>query len=630
MAINFPNLQNIFNSQINLLLSSTGLTTRCQFNFGINKKILCPNCIYDVNLKKSSNKYKAGGPVIFTAGKICPYCNGTGYYGEIHVEDAYLAVIWDYKKWMSPPTNLANPEGYVQTICSKLLLPQIKQCKDMTIVVNPGLANPVFSLYGEPNFAGLGDNNYIFCLWQKTGAQNVVKDILPAVSPTPTPTITPTITVTRTITATPTRTQTATATPTRTRTASATLTPTATPTLTPTATITETPTLTPTISITATRTPTRTVTITPSITQTLTPSPTPIDNYAARSLNVVCQAPSGRSISWSEPINTNGITGYTIEYQIESCLSSTGVNSANFNKTANWNGQYSGNLTTVGTNGGPGYYGTYDMNGNVFEWNDLDATATAKKGVRGGGWSNTSLMSFFRRVELAATATNNTIGLRVASTNNEYSFNNFVYVGNSNNNANIDGYGNVNYTYYIGKYEVTNNEYCEFLNAVAKRDTYRVFPTGIPNSATDPVRGISRSGVIGNFTYHLKSDMANKPANYITWFSAARYCNWLHNNKPSGLQNVNTTESGAYYLNGINNIVARANDAKYYIPTENEWYKAAYYRGGSTTAGYWAFAMQNNNFPAAICANVSGDGSSCPSLSAPTTLGNNITITFSS
>ena len=84
-----------------------------------------------------------------------------------------------------------------------------------------------------------------------------------------------------------------------------------------------------------------------------------------------------------------------------------------------------------------------------------------------------------------------------------------------------------------------------------------------------------------------------------------------------------------YYLNGINNIVARANDAKYYIPTENEWYKAAYYRGGSTTAGYWAFAMQNNNFPAAICADVSGDGSSCPSLSAPTTLGNNITITFS-
>lgn len=197
MSINFSELQNIFNNQIDLMLNSNGLTTKCQLNYGINKKNLCPNCIYDVNLKKSSNKYKSGGPVPFSLGKICPYCNGNGYYGEIRVENIYLAILWDYKKWMSPPTDLANPEGYIQTICHKNLLSKIKQCKDLTVIINPSLANPVFNLYGEPNFAGLGDNNYIFCLWKKIGLQNLVSSILPQTpSPTPTRTLTPTPTPT--------------------------------------------------------------------------------------------------------------------------------------------------------------------------------------------------------------------------------------------------------------------------------------------------------------------------------------------------------------------------------------------------------------------------------------------------
>jgi hypothetical protein len=39
MSINFPNLQSIYNDQMNLLLGSSGLTTKCQFNFGVRKKI---------------------------------------------------------------------------------------------------------------------------------------------------------------------------------------------------------------------------------------------------------------------------------------------------------------------------------------------------------------------------------------------------------------------------------------------------------------------------------------------------------------------------------------------------------------------------------------------------------------
>ena len=73
--------------------------------------------------------------------------------------------------------------------------------------------------------------------------------------------------------------------------------------------------------------------------------------------------------------------------------------------------------------------------------------------------------------------------------------------------------------------------------------------------------------------------MGDKPVNYINWFGAARYINWLHNNKPSGAPGPNTTESGVYDL--VNFIVQGTNKPSpnhrnsYWLPSEDEWYKAA-------------------------------------------------------
>jgi hypothetical protein len=174
MTINFKQLQQIYNQQINSILAADGLTTECVLNYGVSKRNLCPNCIFDVNLKKSSNKYKIGGPVSFISGMICPYCNGVGYYGEIKSDQIYLAVLWDYKKWISPPLNISNPEGYIQTICHKSKLAKIRQAKDITIILNRQLSNPIFELYEEPTPAGLGDNEYLFCMWKKIGSSSTV------------------------------------------------------------------------------------------------------------------------------------------------------------------------------------------------------------------------------------------------------------------------------------------------------------------------------------------------------------------------------------------------------------------------------------------------------------------------
>ncbi len=58
-------------------------------------------------------------------------------------------------------------------------------------------------------------------------------------------------------------------------------------------------------------------------------------------------------------------------------------NFVNAQSTADWNGQ-DGNVTSVGTNGGASAYGAFDMNGNVWEWNDLDGKAGAQRELRGG------------------------------------------------------------------------------------------------------------------------------------------------------------------------------------------------------------------------------------------------------
>ena len=264
----FYHLQQIFNNQINLLLASTGLTTQCVFNYGITNINVCPNCIYDVNLKKSSGKYKSGGPVPFALGKICPYCNGVGSLGEIETDTGYLAIIWDYKKWINPPPLIDNPEGYIQTLCSKDYLPQIRRSKDITVIYHNNNANPIFQLYGEPNPVGLGDNKYLICMWKKTGMYG----------PLPTPTISITPTLTRTPTPTKTNTPTPTVTPTPTQTKTATPTHTPTRTVTPTINVSATPTNTPTPTPPPTGTnppptgtnPPPTPTLTPSLTVTIT------------------------------------------------------------------------------------------------------------------------------------------------------------------------------------------------------------------------------------------------------------------------------------------------------------------------------------------------------------------------
>lgn len=177
-----------------------------------------------------------------------------------------------------------------------------------------------------------------------------------------------------------------------------------------------------------------------------------------------------------------------------------------------------------------------------------------------------------------------------------------VKVGDAGNAADSTGYGAVTEVFAIGKYEVTLSQYTTFLNAVAATDIYNLYNTSMASDLN--IAGISRTGSSGSYAYSLigpsgmtptgASSAGNRPVSYVSWFDAARFANWMHN----GATNGASTETGAYTLNGATSgIITKNPDAKWWIPSENEWYKAAYYKGGGTNAGYWLYPTRSDSTP---------------------------------
>jgi len=179
----------------------------------------------------------------------------------------------------------------------------------------------------------------------------------------------------------------------------------------------------------------------------------------------------------------------------------------------------------------------------------------------------------------------------------------FVTVGNPGNAPDpLTGYGSVGYTYQMGKYDVTVGQYCQFLNAVATTsDPYGLYNSYMASEMS--ALAITQRGSSGNYSYSVTgsySQAANCPIFAVSWGDAARFCNWLQNNQPTGAEGQGTTETGAYTLNGATTqsalmAITRNAGAVDFIPSENEWYKAAYYN--VSNASYWLYPTQSNTPP---------------------------------
>ncbi len=141
--------------------------------------------------------------------------------------------------------------------------------------------------------------------------------------------------------------------------------------------------------------------------------------------------------------------------------------------------------------------------------------------------------------------------------------------------ANPYGCGAVGYEYQIGKYEVTNAQWNAFTSAAGA-------PTGNPSSAYDQTS-----------TY----PGAQQPTNEVSWYEAAQFCNYLTSGDKSlgvYLFSGNNTNPGDFL--GIDRTAAQATYGTiFFLPTEDEWYKAAYYKPDGS--GYSSFANGLDTMP---------------------------------
>ena len=154
----------------------------------------------------------------------------------------------------------------------------------------------------------------------------------------------------------------------------------------------------------------------------------------------------------------------------------------------------------------------------------------------------------------------------------------FVTVGNPGNPGNtaddphlLIPHGAVAETYRIGKYEVS-------------------------------AEMIDKANIEGGLGIVFDHYGPNKPAADISWFEAATFVNWL--NASTGNAPAYKFNSGAFELwqtgeAGYNSANRFRNSlAKYFLPSDDEWYKAAYY--DPTTSSYFQYPTGSDLVPIAV------------------------------
>lgn len=290
----------------------------------------------------------------------------------------------------------------------------------------------------------------------------------------------------------------------------------------------------------------------------------------------------------------------------------------------------SGFFTGVGTNGRSSYYGTYDQNGNIEEvvFNPLLLEENFTSII--GGYFGSPLSDL---TEVNKTVRMNTrsfnVGFRLAASfdimNYSYRLFNYDFVGISDNDNQRDtanNLGAVTYDYCISKYPVTNLDYARFLN-YNKDMVYDYYLWEDMNSI---YQGIFFDGS----EYKCKTNMENKPINYLIMSNILRYINWLSNSLTNDYDH-GILDTGVYELSTAFEVVSFGSDSadddiasansimdlsdfwllekktpsnlsgiQLWLPSIDEWYKAAYYNGKEQSYTRYATNTNEDPFPVLV------------------------------
>ncbi len=177
----------------------------------------------------------------------------------------------------------------------------------------------------------------------------------------------------------------------------------------------------------------------------------------------------------------------------------------------------------------------------------------------------------------------------------------------------VTGRGRVNYSYRLGREEVSTAQWAEFVNTFSMQTTMPTTLFGLAFFTRDvPIWGAGPDPAYhGPGTHWIYEDgvatNAMDPIFGISWRDAAMYCNWLHNGKSADLSAL---LHGAYDTSTWNNFptspytdsLTHEPGARYWIPTLDEWMKGAFYdpnRNGPGQEGWWNYLNSSDQLPVA-------------------------------
>ena len=152
----------------------------------------------------------------------------------------------------------------------------------------------------------------------------------------------------------------------------------------------------------------------------------------------------------------------------------------------------------------------------------------------------------------------------------------FLTIGNAGNAADTTTYGAVPYAYSMGKYEISQD-------AIDKATA-----SGMANVTAGAWTG-------------------NQPAANIDWYEAAAFVNWLNTSTGKtaaydlawngfAWSMALQSSSNAWTLGGTN--LYRNKNSFYFLPSEDEWFKSAYYNPSNST--YYTYPLGSNSAPTVI------------------------------
>ena len=164
-----PDIKKIAQDAIDDLIDQLGKDCLLVYS---SVKADCPNCLYDPITKRSTGRYKLGGPRPFPNGQICPVCRGTGQLESESTEIIRMLCQWNPARFTSlSDATIQIPNSIVQTKGYIWDLPKILRAR--TIILQLPIEPYIryrFQLWGEPiDSSNIIQSRYFVATWKRMG-----------------------------------------------------------------------------------------------------------------------------------------------------------------------------------------------------------------------------------------------------------------------------------------------------------------------------------------------------------------------------------------------------------------------------------------------------------------------------